>query len=468
MTINLNIVDRLHELGSGRESGLRQALVDGLGRGVTFAELSSAITGTDRCNEQSEVVFLLPEPSIACVIEYFRLVGARAKLFLIPVSTNSEQFRKLQEQYLPTRIFGSAIELSRRNLTFELSDYGFGISKCPDGRLLEGESSCEILLSTSGSTGSQQFVRLGPLGVLVNALDIAHSLDLCPEDRAITTLPLSYSFGLSVLHSHLVSGGSILCSQTPILDKGFRNLISENDVTSIYGVPTSYEILEKIGLINLTGTKLTRFAQAGGRMPTDLRSRVIRTVLDRDARLYLMYGQTEATARISILQPEFIVDFPDSVGECVRSGTLGVGTTNDENEIWYKGPNVMLGYCNSRKNLGSGDLLCGVLNTGDTGEMHGDLLYIRGRLKRIAKIDGVRVNMDEIEGMLNVVAPVCVVDLGNALGIALRGRDREWMDHLKDELRKTGILERNLKWIVVDEFPLLSSGKIDYLTLTTL
>lgn len=468
MTNSLNIVDHLHELGSGRETGSRQALVDGIGRSLTFAELSSAITDRDGCSEHSEVVFFLPEPSIACVIEYFRLLGAQAKLFLIPVSTSSEQFQKLQEHFLPTRIFGSTTELSRRNLDFDLSDFGFGVSKCPYGKLFDGELSCEILLSTSGSTGSQQFVRLGAKGVLVNALDIAYSLDLCPEDRAITTLPLSYSFGLSVLHSHLVSGGSVLCSQTPILDRRFRDLVVENDVTSIYGVPTSFEIFEKVGLINLSDSKLTRFAQAGGRMSPELKKRTSQTVSDRDGRLYLMYGQTEATARISILQPEFVANFPDSVGECVQSGTLGVGTTNDANEIWYKGPNVMLGYCNSRKDLGAGDLLCGVLNTGDTGEIRDNLLYVRGRLKRIAKIDGVRVSMDEIEGILNFIAPVCVVDLGNALGIAVRGRDREWMDHLKNELRKTGILERNVQWLVVDEFPLLSSGKIDYLTLTTI
>jgi len=206
-----------------------------------------------------------------------------------------------------------------------------------------------------------------------------------------------------------------------------------------------------------------RYAQAGGAMQPAVTRRIADKISAKGAKLFLMYGQTEATARISILDPELVMEFPNSVGEAVQSGELGIGTSGDESEIWFRGPNVMLGYCQKRTDLGAGDLQNGFLATGDTGEIIDGLLYIRGRLKRIAKINGIRFNLDEIESVLSVESRACVVQHEQKLRIYYNPEASIVM--LRSRIGSLGLNERDVEWTEVETIPLLESGKVDYASL---
>ena len=104
-----------------------------------------------------------------------------------------------------------------------------------------------LLLSTSGSTGSPKLVRLSAQGVRANAVDIAASLGLHAGDRAVTTLPLHYCYGLSVLHSHLAVGGSVLLTDASVVDPTLWSSMRSAGVTSLAGVPHTFELLATSG-----------------------------------------------------------------------------------------------------------------------------------------------------------------------------------------------------------------------------
>ena len=222
-----------------------------------------------------------------------------------------------------------------------------------------------LLLSTSGSTGSPKLVRLCDRAVRTNAADIAAALGLDASDRAITTLPLHYCYGLSVLHSHLAVGGSVLLTDASVVDSALWTSMRTAGVTSLAGVPHTFDLLESSDAPTGSVPTLRLVTQAGGR----LRPEQVRAWAVRGARegwdLRVMYGQTEATARMSVSAPGQAAQDPSSVGWPVGRGRFSVrdgagevpeGQTGD---LHFAGGNVMLGYALSPGDLARGrDVTC--------------------------------------------------------------------------------------------------------------
>ncbi|WP_308285693.1 AMP-binding protein [Actinoplanes hulinensis] len=313
-----------------------------------------------------------------------------------------------------------------------------------------------LLLTTSGSTGDPKLVRLSRSAVLANAEQVAESLGVTGDDVAITTLPLFYSYGLSVLHSHLLRGATVVLDRTGIMRRDFWAAVDEHRVTSMAFVPSQYEMLRRLRFDPAKHPSVRTLTQAGGRLRTGLVSDFAGRMDAAGGRMFVMYGQTEAGPRMACLPPSHLAGKPGSVGRAMPGGAF----TIEDGEVVYRGPNVMMGYAETAADLARGDDQGGVLRTGDLGRLDDDgFLYITGRLKRMGKVFGVRINLDDVERQF----PVAAVAGDDRIHVFAEGLSEDEVRALRTKIAEwlgahfTGVDVRT-----VEVLPLLPNGKTDY------
>ncbi len=259
-----------------------------------------------------------------------------------------------------------------------------------------------LLLSTSGSTGSPKLVRLSHANLVSNARSIAEYLSLGPADRGATTLPLHYCYGLSIITSHLAAGASVLLTERSVVEPAFWSEVEEASVTSIAGVPHSFDLIEASGARPLELPALRCLTQAGGKLGPERVRRWARDAAAHGVDFVVMYGATEATARMAYLPPALAELRPEAIGIAIPGGALRIDAPDDEGcgELVYSGPNVMMGYAASPADLARGPEL-DELRTGDLARLAADgLVEIVGRSSRFVKIFGLRVDLDRVEALL--------------------------------------------------------------------
>lgn len=337
-----------------------------------------------------------------------------------------------------------------------------------DGRGAEGlHPDLALVLVTSGSTGHGKAVRLSRAAVAANAAAIAEVLALGAADRAALVLPMQYSFGLSVLTSHLVAGASVWLAEGGILGEGFLDRVAGLGVTNIQTVPMGYDLLEKAGFFGADLPGLRFLAVAGGGLVPAVQRRFAGAMAARGGRFHAMYGQTEAVARIACLPAGMAVERAGCIGFAVPGGVLSLRDeagreVGEEGELHYAGPNVMMGYATVRSDLSRGAEV-GVLATGDIARREGDGVYrIVGRKRRMSKIAGVRIGHDAVEAGLaerGVRAAVFGGDQG--LRVAFEGGLAPGqVADMAAEI--AGVLRRHVDAFAVAALPRLASGKVDY------
>lgn len=320
--------------------------------------------------------------------------------------------------------------------------------------------SLALLLSTSGSTGSPKFVRLTSASVHSNALSIQQALSIGASDCAITSLPMHYSYGLSVINSHLLSSGRFVLTNDGLMTPAFWSVFRQQQCTSLAGVPYSYQMLRRLKLDNLAVPSLRTLTQAGGKLQNELIAEFHAMITARGGRFYVMYGQTEATARISILPSEALPAKLGSAGLAIPGGQLRV----DDGELVYHGPNVMMGYATTRQDLALGDTLAGTLRTGDSAYLDDDgYLFVTGRRKRDAKLFGLRLNLDEIETILRAHGPTAVIASDSGLRIFCEHGDEAVFARMRTELSSLlKVHHQAFHFERIPQLPLNANGKIDY------
>ena len=333
-----------------------------------------------------------------------------------------------------------------------------------------------ILLATSGSTGSPKLVRLSRAAVLDNARAITGALRLSGTEVAPTSLPLFYSYGMSVLNSHLSAGATVVVVDGGVLAREFWQAFDAYGATSLAGVPYSYEMLARIRWKPAKHPTLRTLTQAGGRLRPELISAFHEQITAEGGRFYVMWGTTEAAPRMTTLPAERLPEKLGSVGPALDGGTLSIrtadGTETTEpgvtGEIIYRGRNVMMGYAQTAADLARGDETGGVLPTGDLGHLDEDgFAWITGRIKRIGKVFGIRVNLDDIEQIARatglVSGPLVAVAAGERVVLWCEGAvPAELGPAVAGQLKvhKSAVDVR-----AVDALPLLPNGKIDYRSL---
>lgn len=321
-----------------------------------------------------------------------------------------------------------------------------------------------LLLSTSGSTGSPKLVRLSHKNLQSNAESIAEYLGIGSGDRAVTTLPMSYCYGLSVINSHLLRGAGLVLTDLSVVDPCFWELFRSQGATAFAAVPYTFELLERVGFADMDLPRLRYVTQAGGRLAPDK----VRSYAELGRRngweLFVMYGQTEATARMAYLPPELAATVPGAIGVPVPGGDFRIDPVPGlaDGELVYTGPNVMLGYAQSPADLAKGRTTH-ELRTGDLARKHPAGVYeVVGRRSRFVKIVGLRVDLGQVERILadlGVQAASAGTDEG--LVVAVEG-DQDTRLLGKVLSQGLGLPRTALEVHAVEHLPRLATGKLDY------
>jgi acyl-CoA synthetase (AMP-forming)/AMP-acid ligase II len=456
----------------------RPALVDAAsGTSVTYAELREAAEGwSHRLGSTRTLLILACRNDLFTIQAYLGAVEGGHAVALLDGQAPAAAMAGVLAAYQPAWVAGPdglADALASRDIPVTRFDVVGGGELIRTGYRADSplHPDLSVLLATSGTTGSRKFVRLSARNVLSNARSIAAYLGLTPDERPITLLPLHYSFGLSVLNSHLLAGATVVVSAASVLEPAFWSTINEQACTSLAGVPFTFQMLERIGFREAEHPSIRTLQQAGGALDRTLTARYADHMAARGGRLVVMYGQTEATARMAWVPPDRLQSKLGSAGIAIPGGTIRIdveaadpGVPPGSGEVVYEGPNVMLGYATGAGDLGRGDELNGVLRTGDIGYLDADgFLFLVGRSKRIAKVFGLRVNLDEVETLLHERGPAAVVGGPDAIwGFCAFGTD-ESLGELAVALARTYRVHHSaVRLRRVEALPTTSAGKIDY------
>lgn len=439
-------------------------LVDaGAGRIWTQDELAAAVLRfAERLHTgRHELVFCLCGRDVASIIGYISAIKAGHAAALLDAAAPGELTDALIAHYRPSFVVASNDR--DPNPVVRQTRPGASAVLAPD---------LSLLLSTSGTTGSPKLVRLARRNLDANATSIVEYLGIDRHERAIQSLPLHYSYGLSVLHSHLAAGASVILTTHSIMLPAFWADAARWGATSFAGVPYSYAILERAGVLRkMIPESMLTLTQAGGRLEPAAVTELHELMSARGGRLWVMYGQTEATARISYVPPQALPEKAHTIGIpipkgrlTIRSGDEEVTEAGVEGELIYHGPNVMLGYANDPGDLLLEDQLNGELRTGDLGSFDEDGFFrVTGRTKRIAKIMGLRINLDEIEAAASVHGSVAAVDAGEQIILFRRQEAAVTADELRSELaHRFGLRTSSFAVREIEQLPVSSSGKVDY------
>ncbi len=422
--------------------------------------LRKAVTLSDQIGEEKSLIVIYCKFNIATIVGYLasRLGGHTA--LLLDTDLSRDLIDTLIATYQPNYLWRPHENSGQYELVC--------LKKQPHPHL---RPELSILLSTSGSTGSPKLVRLSERNLLENAASIIAYLQVNRDDRPIISLPFHYSYGLSVLNTHLHVGATLLLTEASVTQGRFWQLFKSGSGNSFSGVPYTYEMLKRLKFKEMQLPNLRYMTQAGGKMDLQLLREFLELAERCGFKFYVMYGQTEATARIAYLPYKKLREKIGSIGIPIPGGQwwlqdqrrVRIESPNQQGELIYSGPNVMMGYADTVEDLARGDDLGGVLETGDLAYFDAEgYCYITGRLKRFIKLFGNRFSLDDIQKSLTRMGLEAVAGgSDNRLLIATTMPDR--IDAIRDYLTNEYKIHHSVVEVFpVDRFPMSSSGKLLY------
>lgn len=451
------------------------------GKEMTYAQLEEAANSIAAEMEPRKFTFCLCENTIGSVVGYVAFMTHNIPTVLLDASKDSSVIGSLIEHYEPTYVWipshrkAELLNCHTENTDItEICQYeDYVLIKMPYNGY-EIHRDVLLCLTTSGTTGSPKLVKLTEENLRSNAESIAEYLKITEKERAITSLPMYYSFGMSVINSHLIKGATLLLTDKAVIQREFLNFLKDGKATSIAGVPYTYEMLRRLRFLKMDIPKLKTMIQAGGKLNANIVKEYVEAAQASDKEFIVMYGQTEAAPRMSYLPFEKALEKYASIGIAIPGGKLSVRDVNDQEitapdtdgELIYEGPNVCMGYAECIEDLAKGDENHGVLHTGDVARFDSDgYFYITGRMKRFVKVWGNRCNLDATEQLVKAITTSCAcvgVDDKITVFVTQEGLDEKIKSYLVD---KTGLNVRAFDVRVIPEIPTLPSGKLDYQTM---
>ena len=437
--------------------GERVAFIDENSKFTTYFQLSQKVEYVvgKHFNFKRKLVVVEASKSLDTVIFYLACLKTGNPVLLVDFELDETLKQSLYYVYQPKMIVSCSAK--------DCSINSFAASR-------NLEEDLAVLLSTSGTTGTPKLVKLSHKNIQSNAESICDYLRMGSEDRAVSLLAFHYSYGLSILNSHLNCFGSILLTSYSVMNREFWKLFKEHSVNSIAGVPYIYQILEKLRFNRMNLPSLRYLTQAGGKLSPALVETFSKWSAEKEVNFYVMYGQTEATARITYLSPEIVSRKPSSIGQAIPGGQLNlvdgdgkfITKSGIEGELVYQGPNVMLGYAESLADLELSQPAI-ELFTGDIAKFDDDGdFYIVGRTKRFIKMYGLRINLDQVELLLSDNGYECACGgTDDQLIIVCKGEEsKRLLANLIANKFKLNVNNVSVK--LVEELARTSSGKLDY------
>lgn len=447
----MNFYDGLERFGQ------TAALVTGAGETLSYLTTAETADSFGSQLGTRKLVFILAQNCLESVIGYLGCLRSRCAAALLPANIQPELLSNLLSVYRPNYLW-----LPRGYYPSRVSEFAFGdyVLVANNAEPLALHEDLALLVTTSGSTGNPKFVRLSYRNLSANAESISQYLQIQSDDRAITTLPMHYVYGLSVINSHLHSGASIVLSNASLTEKRFWDLFKSTRPTAISGVPYTYELLKRLNWQRMDLPSLRMLTQAGGKLHPEIVREFASICRQKNLLFYAMYGAAEATARMSYLPPSLAEGKPASIGMAIPGGELWI---EDDGELCYRGENVSLGYAECRSDLARGDDRHGVLKTGDLATQDEDgVFYISGRKSRFLKLFGNRVNLEDVEQFIRNkgIDCACAGD-DDALRLYVTNASEEH-DALTFAQQLTNLHHSAFRTIVLDRIPRSDAGKVSY------
>ena len=384
------------------------ALIDDKGRSYTYEQLNIEQSNFAKLINANCLMFLVCTNTIECIVAYVSCIHNKIPVLLVDKNILPERYDKLVSDFKPDYIYmplDSRCINNDYDCIYENRKYNL-LKRFNANNNIPMYEELALLISTSGSSGSNKHVRISYDNLSHNTYAIAKALNICKDDVAITSLPMNYCYGLSVINTHLYCKATILVTEETIVSKKFWNFANEYKATTFAGVPYSYETIKKLRLFKRLDRPFEKLLHSGGKLGEEASLWLRQYARENDANLYLMYGQTEATARMTLFNAKD--GHVGSVGKALDDCKISIYAHENEiarpyekGEIIFEGLNVSLGYATSRDDLKLKDVNNGVINTGDIGYTDEEgYLYIVARKDRVVKINGLRIKLDEIEQLL--------------------------------------------------------------------
>lgn len=453
------------------------ALLDEYGNSLSYDVLNSeARLLADRIGHRC-LVFSLCRNEIGSVLGYTAFINNG----IVPVMVNSHLeellLDNLLDTYSPEYLWVPDDQIDQfSGMNVEYKAHGYSLLKTGFNTTYPLFDELGLLITTSGSTGSPKLVRQSYTNILDNARSISEYLKLDDTERPITTLPMNYVYGLSIINSHFIVGATLLLTDKGLMQKEFWSFFKEAEATSFGGVPYTYEMLDKLRFYRMKLPSLRTMTQAGGKITPELHEKFAQYAAEQGKDFIVMYGAAEATSRMGYLPAEKALDKKGSMGIPIPGGKFSLIDANGKTidtpfttgELVYEGKNVTLGYAEKGEDLILGDERNGRLETGDMAQYDADgFYYIVGRKKRFLKIYGNRVNLDEVDRLIKAEYNIEVASSGVDDHMYIFVTDSSVADSIRDfVISKTKLNPIAFKVLIIDEIPKNDAGKTLYKELT--
>lgn len=450
------------------------AIITEQGEKITYAKLNEHCNNLTKHIKSRCLVFHLCSNEIGSLVGYVGFLQAKIVPLMLRADLDIALLKNMIDIYLPKYInVPNSMAEKLPYLQKVYSNLNYTLLKTDFDKSYQLHDELALLLTTSGSTGSPKLVRQSYKNLTENTKSIVQYLKLDDTERAITSLPMNYNYGISIINTHFWVGASLILTDKSVMQKEFWQHLKDFEATSFAGVPYTYEMLDKLRFFNMKLPNLRYMTQAGGKLLPDLHYKFAKWAKDNNKKFIVMYGATEATARMGYLPAEKSLEKYGSMGIAIPNGKFSLVDTNGNvittpqsvGELVYEGDNVCLGYAECGEDLCKDDEFGGKLFTGDMAEFDNEgFYYIVGRKKRFLKIYGNRISLDETERLIKAEF--------RSLECACAGTDKMMMIYTTDSAEneniiefistKTGLNKAAFEVKNVNEIPKNASGKTLY------
>lgn len=447
------------------------AAVDSSGISLSYGDLVHFTIQISQLLPQRSLFFVLAENNVGGVAWTMGMLGAGIVPLILNARLDPELLEQLYELYKPAYLCVPEEQKKKYNYREIVCLYGYVILQTGENNY-PLHHSLSHLLPTSGSTGSPKLVRHCYRNIEAAGLNISTFFGIQPEDRALMVLPLYYTMGLSMVFSHLYAGATILLTGLNMTDPGFWSFMKKEKATSFTGVPYSFEVLHLMRFFRMDLPDLKLLTQGGGRMERNLNLKFAEHCRERGMKWIATYGQTEGSARMAYLPPEYAISKIGSIGQAVPNGELSlvdsagklIEEPYKEGEMCYRGKNVTLGYARVKEDLLLGDERNEWMRTGDIAYRDEDGFYfIMGRMGRFLKLFGMRIGLDECEQIVKSKFQTECACLGTDEKMIVCITKPDVIQAVKEELaEKTRLVASVFEVRVLKSLPKNQTGKILY------
>lgn len=407
---------------------------------ATYGQINARADNLARCLQATGLtagdrIALLMENSIDYIIAYYGILKAGAVAAPINPALKPDGLNDLLDNLEPAALVGTfkserllkAASIHERRLKALIiqnpkqkwEDAPFPVISFEESSANQAETGHPVnrhpddlasIIYTSGSTGKPKGVMLSHANIVSNTRAICQYLSLSPEDIQMVVLPFFYVMGKSLLNTHFAAGGTVVINNRFLYPADVLKQMAEENVTGFSGVPSTYAyLLHRSPLAKYRNDlpALRYCSQAGGHMATQLK-KDLRAVLPAHTQIVIMYGATEAAARLSYLEPDRFESKMGSIGRAIPGVELkivddaGKAAPNGRSgELLAKGPNIMQGYWRDPEASKAAIDENGCYRTGDLAYKDDEgYFFITGRKDNILKVSGHKVNPADIEDCL--------------------------------------------------------------------